>query len=77
MASQPWPFPQSIMLGFIATATSDVIEIDPDELAEAHWFSDKQIAEFGNWGDESPGPKLPRPDSIARFLIDHWMQSAK
>ena len=75
MCSQPWPFPQSIMLGFIATATSDVIEIDPAELAEAHWFSDKQIAEFGNWGDESRGPKLPRPDSIARYLIDSWMKS--
>lgn len=75
MASQPWPFPQSIMLGFIATATSDVIDIDPAELAEAHWFSDKQIADFGNWGDESTGPKLPRPDSIARYLIDSWIKS--
>lgn len=73
LASQPWPFPQSIMLGFIATATSEKIEIDPVELAEARWFSDREISAFGNWGDEAPGPKLPRPDSIARFLIDSWM----
>lgn len=74
LASQPWPFPQSIMLGFIATATSEEIQIDPVELAEAHWFSDKEIAAFGNWGDPAPGPKLPRPDSIARFLIDSWIE---
>ncbi len=75
LASQPWPFPQSIMLGFIATATTDEIQIDPVELAEARWFSDKEIATFGDWGDQAPGPKLPRPDSIARFLIDSWMKS--
>lgn len=72
MASQPWPFPQSIMLGFIATALNTEIEIDENELAEARWFSDTEIADFGNWGDEAPGPKLPRPDSIARHLIDFW-----
>lgn len=72
LASQPWPFPQSIMLGFIATATSEEISIDEDELAEAHWFSDSEIATFGNWGDDSDGPKLPRPDSIARYLIESW-----
>jgi NAD+ diphosphatase len=72
LASQPWPFPQSIMLGFVATAESEQITIDENELAEARWFSDHEIASFGNWGDDSPGPKLPRPDSIARFLIDSW-----
>lgn len=72
LASQPWPFPQSIMLGFVATAETEEITIDTTELAEARWFSDQEIATFGNWGDESPGPKLPRPDSIARFLIDSW-----
>jgi len=72
LASQPWPFPQSIMLGFIATAESEEITIDENELAEAGWFSDSEIASFGSWGDESPGPKLPRPDSIARFLIESW-----
>lgn len=72
VASQPWPFPQSIMLGFIATATTEEITIDPVELAEACWFSETEIDGFGNWGDESAGPKLPRPDSIARYLIESW-----
>jgi len=75
LASQPWPFPQSIMLGFVATALNAEITIDETELADARWFSDVEIAEFGNWGDESDGPKLPRPDSIARFLIDSWRNS--
>ena len=60
------------MLGFIATAESEEITIDENELAEARWFTDQEIATFGSWGDESPGPKLPRPDSIARFLIESW-----
>jgi len=72
LASQPWPFPQSIMLGFVATADTEEITLDENELAEARWFTDQEIAKFGSWGDDTPGPKLPRPDSIARFLIDSW-----
>lgn len=72
LASQPWPFPQSIMLGFVATADTCEITIDENELAEARWFTDQEIATFGSWGDDSPGPKLPRPDSIARYLIESW-----
>jgi NAD+ diphosphatase len=73
IASQPWPFPRSIMLGFEATATSTDITCDPTELADARWFTRDQLARFGNWGDESDNFKLPRKDSIARFLIDRWM----
>ncbi len=72
LASQPWPFPQSIMLGFVATAETEEITIDENELAEARWFTDHEIATFGSWGEETSGPKLPRPDSIARFLIESW-----
>ncbi len=75
MASQPWPFPRSIMLGFVADAQSDVIECDPLEIEEAHWFSKAQLAKFGDWGDDSDGAKLPRQDSIARYLINHWISS--
>jgi NAD+ diphosphatase len=73
VASQPWPFPRSIMLGFEAIATTTEISCDPDEIAEAQWFTREQIQSFGNWGDDSVGNKLPRPDSIARFLIDRWL----
>ncbi|OED39292.1 hypothetical protein AB833_16825 [Chromatiales bacterium (ex Bugula neritina AB1)] len=74
MASQPWPFPQSIMLGFIATAATSEITLDETEVAEARWFSDKEISTFGNWGDDGDNPKLPRKDSIARYLIDNWCE---
>ncbi len=72
MASQPWPFPQSIMLGFLASATTSDIVIDENELAEARWFTDTEIRTFGDWGDDSNEFKLPRKDSIARHLIDSW-----
>ena len=77
IASQPWPFPRSIMLGFEASATSTQIRCDPIELADAQWFTRSQIAGFDNWGDKSDNYKLPRPDSIARFLIDRWLTEGK
>ena len=73
LASQPWPFPSSIMLGFIADASSDDIQVDKDELDDARWFSRAEIQAFGDWGDDAPGFKVPRVDSIARHLIDHWI----
>ena len=39
VASQPWPFPSSLMIGLIGEATSKAIETDPRELEEARWFS--------------------------------------
>jgi NAD+ diphosphatase len=77
IASQPWPFPRSIMLGFQALATSIEITCDPRELADARWFTREQLASFGNWGDERYAQQLPRPDSIARYLINRWMEAAQ
>ena len=76
ITSQPWPFPRSIMLGFIANATSTSIQCDPLELAEACWFSREELADFGAWGDDRFEYQLPRPDSIARFLIDRWVKQS-
>ncbi|BDF94681.1 MULTISPECIES: NAD(+) diphosphatase [Pseudoalteromonas] len=72
IASQPWPFPSSIMLGFIAEAVTEDIHVDKDELDDAQWFSREEIKSFGNWHDEGTHLKLPRTDSISRYLIDHW-----
>ena len=71
VASQPWPFPQSLMLGFVARAVaaegSDDLVLDPDEIEEAHWFTREQLRS----GD---GPRaLPPPVSIARHILDRWM----
>ncbi len=71
--SQPWPFPASIMLGFRARAMNMDIKIAEDELEDARWFTAEEIAEFGEWGDETGDFLLPRKDSIARFLVESWM----
>jgi len=62
------------MLGFEATATSTKITCDPDELDDAQWFSVEQLKTFGTWGDQAYELQLPRPDSIARLLIDLWIK---
>ena len=72
IASQPWPFPSSIMLGFIAEAVTEDIHVDKDELDDAQWFSREDLKQFGNWHEEGEHFKLPRTDSISRYLIDHW-----
>jgi NAD+ diphosphatase len=69
-ASQPWPFPSSIMLGFRAEALTRDITVDGEE---AYWFEAEQLKEFGEWGDDGDSFCLPRQDSIARYLVNSWM----
>ncbi|MDH3612487.1 MAG: NAD(+) diphosphatase [Gammaproteobacteria bacterium] len=64
-SSQPWPFPSSLMLGFTATATSSDILLNDGELEDARWFTRKEL--------RSGFPKLPFRISIARRLVDHWI----
>ncbi len=67
-SSQPWPFPASIMLGFYAEALTEEITIDPEELADARWFSRADMR-----AHRELGFSLPRADSIARRLIEDWI----
>jgi NAD+ diphosphatase len=76
-ASQPWPFPASIMLGFRARATSHEIRLDDEELDEAGWFTAAEVRGFGEWADEAAPRRLPRRDSIARALIESWLEEAE
>ncbi len=64
-SSQPWPFPSSLMLGFHAEATSSDIQLNDAELEDARWFSRKEI--------RAGFPLLPFRISIARRLVDHWL----
>jgi NAD+ diphosphatase len=68
VGSQPWPFPQSLMLGFVARAEGGVaLVLDPDEIEEAGWFTREQLR-------TGAGPRaLPPPVSIARHIIDRWV----
>lgn len=68
-SSQPWPFPSSIMLGFFARAERATLRIDPNELAAAGWFSREALRA----SPEDETFRLPRPDSIARRLIEDWL----
>ena len=64
-SSQPWPFPSSLMLGFVAEATTTDIELLDGELEEARWFTRDELL--------SGSRKLPFQISIARRLVDHWI----
>lgn len=75
--SQPWPFPNSLMLGFIARAKNTEITLEEEELRSAAWFTAQQLAECHEWGDDVDGIKLPRKESIARLLIDLWCAQQK
>ncbi len=68
-SSQPWPFPASIMLGFYAEALGDEITLQPDEIRDARWFTSDQLRNSKDHGFD-----LPRRDSIARRLIEDWME---
>ncbi len=68
IASQPWPFPSSVMLGFTAKAASETIRVDPDELETVRWFTREEIRR----GLEDGSFRLPSSVSIARRLIRDW-----
>jgi NAD+ diphosphatase len=70
VASQPWPFPASLMLGFHAVSDGGEPRATDGELEEVHWHAGDAIQEAIDGGD--PGFQLPPAVSIARFLIDRW-----
>jgi len=75
LASQPWPFPSSLMIGCIASATGDALTIDHDELDDARWFARAEVA-AALAGDPSAPFLPPPPFAIARTLLDHWIGDA-
>jgi NAD+ diphosphatase len=70
VASQPWPFPMSLMFGCYGEATSDAITIDPVELADARWVSRAEMLQMLQGTHPQIGP--PRPGAIAGALIEAW-----
>jgi NAD+ diphosphatase len=73
-ASQPWPFPASLMLGFRARAFTTSIKVDRHELEDAQWFTVEDLQVFGEKEEKSSRKKLPGKDSISRRLIDDWLK---
>jgi NAD+ diphosphatase len=72
LGSQPWPFPSSLMLGFVARATSVEIHRGDGEIAEARWFTRESLRDDVRRGEVLLSP----PVSIARRLIEHWYGEA-
>lgn len=84
IASQPWPFPASLMLGYEASARRTALDGEPvpqeGEMAEVRWFSLDEVREAaprsdrdGTAGRADGGLQLPGEVSIARVLIDAWV----
>ncbi|MDJ0895115.1 MAG: NAD(+) diphosphatase [Alphaproteobacteria bacterium] len=69
--SQPWPFPQSLMLGFVATCDPGArLFVNLDELENADWYSRTALRA----SPEDQSFRLPRLDSIARRLLLDWLE---
>jgi len=70
-ASQPWPFPHSLMIGCYGEALSHEIRFDGTELEDCRWFSRAEVLEMlAHPADE--GPSVPPEGSIAHRLITDW-----
>jgi NAD+ diphosphatase len=71
-ASQPWPFPANLMLGFEATYAGGEVRADEDELEDVRWFTRSELQEAA----ATSGDRwllLPPPLAIARRLVDGWL----
>lgn len=69
--SQPWPFPQSLMLGYTAVAQGEQMPAPDDELEDVRWFSREQLRAPHQTGIE--GFFVPPPYSLAGQLIAHFL----
>jgi len=58
--SQPWPFPNSLMIGFKARYLSGTVKPDGDEIEDAAWFTKDKL------------PEIPAEGSLSRYLINNW-----
>ena len=75
LASQPWPFPSSLMIGCTAQAVDDSLTIDREELDDARWFTRDDVTAALAGSREAAFIPPPR-FAIARSLIEHWLGDA-
>jgi NAD+ diphosphatase len=72
VASQPWPFPSSLMIGCCAVAMSSDLTIDTTELEDARWFTREEVAR-GISGSDGATFQPPPRTAIARTLLEDWL----
>ena len=61
--SQPWPFPNQLMMAFTAETNEEELTLDDEEIEEGRWF------------DKNDLPKIPPPPSLSNKLIQHVIDS--
>jgi NAD+ diphosphatase len=70
-ATQPWPFPSSLMIGCFAKAENRDVKVDENELAEVRWL-ERRVARELIEGKQVDGLRVPPPIAIAHHLIRTW-----
>ncbi|GIT89761.1 NADH pyrophosphatase [Jannaschia pagri] len=71
LASQPWPFPGSLMLGAHGEAITEEITVDEEEIAEAIWLDRSEVLSV--FAGTHPTVTPARKGAIARFLLEAWL----
>ena len=76
LASQPWPFPSSLMIGAHARALGSELTIDRNELDDARWFTREEVVSALEHADGAAFQAPPR-SAIARTLLEAWVHGLK
>ncbi|MEM8579622.1 MAG: NAD(+) diphosphatase, partial [Pseudomonadota bacterium] len=71
LASQPWPYPASLMFGCWGRAETTEITLDPVEVEDAFWISRSEMVEV--FGGTHPRMREPRRGAIAHSLLEAWV----
>jgi len=79
VASQPWLFPRSLLLGFTAEAADDTIDVDQDELEEVKWFEASYLRRqlLSADKDSADDFNIPSKTSLAHSLIKGWLHEVE
>jgi NAD+ diphosphatase len=76
LAARPWPFPSSLMMGFLTGALTEEITVNAEELAEARWFSREEIREMmapaAAGADDPAQVSVPSPIAITHHICRRW-----
>lgn len=76
VASQPWPFPSSLMIGAHAEAKEDALTIDRNELDDARWFTRAEVV-AALAAEPDAAFQAPPGAAIARTLLEAWVDGLK
>ncbi|ABV92397.1 NUDIX hydrolase [Dinoroseobacter shibae DFL 12 = DSM 16493] len=72
IASQPWPYPASLMMGCAGEAVSDAITVDPVEIEDARWMGREEMIDV--FAGTHPEMREPRKGAIAHSLLSAWLR---